>query len=96
MTLIHILRPFRVSGQQKWPCCRPKEYLQSDEMVQEIMFIKAWYITNDSHGYFLLLSRKYFAYHASHTHLRTVAVLWSFGRSLYYGLHNVGYAVVVY
>jgi hypothetical protein len=47
------------------------------------MFIKAFYITNDSHGYLLLLGRKYYTYHASHIHVRMVAVSRSFGRLLY-------------
>jgi hypothetical protein len=54
-----------------------------DEIVREIMFINSFYITNDSHGYLLLLGQQCYAYHASHTDVRTVAVSQSFGRSLY-------------
>jgi hypothetical protein len=54
-----------------------------DEIVREIMFIKTYYITNDSHGYLLLLGQQCYAYHASHTHIRAVAVSRSFGRPQY-------------
>jgi hypothetical protein len=53
-----------------------------DEIVWEIMSIKACYITNDSHGYLLLLGRTCYAYHASHTHIGAVAMSQSFGSSL--------------
>jgi hypothetical protein len=43
-----------------------------DEIIWEMMFIKAYCITNDTHGY-LLLGQQYSAYHASHTHVRAVA-----------------------
>jgi hypothetical protein len=43
-----------------------------DQIVREIMFIKTYDITNDSHGY-LLLGQQCYAYHPSHTHVRAVA-----------------------
>jgi hypothetical protein len=45
-----------------------------DGIIPEMIPIKAYYITNDSHGYLLLLGRKCYAYHASHTHVRAVVV----------------------
>jgi hypothetical protein len=54
-----------------------------DEIVLDIMFIKTYSITNDSHGYLLLLGQQYYAYHLSHTHVHAVAVSQSFGKSLH-------------
>jgi hypothetical protein len=59
------------------------------------MFIKAFYITNDSYGYLLLLGRKYYTYHASHIHVRAVALAQSFGRSLYSGTFGTFSKLVV-
>jgi hypothetical protein len=55
-----------------------------DEIVREIKFIKTlrYYITNDSHGYLLLLGEQCYAYHLSHTHVHAVAVSQGFGTSL--------------
>jgi hypothetical protein len=54
-----------------------------DEIVREIIFIKTYYITNDSHGYLLLLGQQCYAYHLSHTRVHAVVVSQSFNRSLY-------------
>jgi hypothetical protein len=47
-----------------------------DEIIREILFIKAYSVTKDSHDDLLLLSPKCSMYHISHTNLFAVEYLW--------------------